>query len=339
MEPPPPSSSCPLLCGEVRKATYPIEDLELWQHYKRQQASNWVAEEIDFKDDREQWNTLLNDDERHFLRCVLAFFAHSDGVVALNIMRNFCGEVRSLEALYTYGVQVAIENVHAEVYSIMIDKFITDPVERADMFDRMGSHPSVIAKIEWAKRWALDADDVPFIRRLLAFIVVEGIFFSGCFCAIYWIKQRNLLPGLTKSNEFIARDEGQHTEFGCTLYNRFPPPERLAQEEVHAFFGEAMAIERAFIVESVPCRLVGINSDLMSEYLEHVCDGVMARIGYDPMYGTPNPFPWMENLTMNQKSNFFEERVSVYQRADLLSVAVAEDGASAAHNPLFDTDF
>lgn len=210
-----------------------------------------------------------------------------------------------------------IEGIHSEVYSIQIDTVITDPDEKDLIFREMGRVPSVLKKMEWAERWA-QRGAAPFARRLLAYVVVEGIFFSGAFCAIYWIKQRNLLPGLTKSNEFIARDEGMHTEFGCMLYDQLQHT-RLPEADAHAMFREAVAIEKEFITESIPCRLVGMNSDLMAQYIEHVADNLLRRLRYAPLWGSHNPFPWMELIGMVGRSNFFEERVSLYQRADVLN--------------------
>ena len=318
-------SAEPLLSAPQRLTVYPIMYPDLWEHYKRQLASFWVAQEVDFSKDRDQWNTKLNDDERRFVRSILAFFAASDSVVSLNIMSSFCREVTVLEAQICYTYQAAMENVHAEVYSIMIDTYVTDPDERDDMFANLGSIPSVQRKVDWARRWALrgDSADAPFARRLLAYAIVEGLFFSGAFCAIYWIKQRNLLPGLTKSNEFIARDEGQHTEFACALYG-MRRHTRLSEADAHAIFREAVGVETEFIVESVPCRLIGMNPTLMTQYIQYVADGLLAKLGYAAIYGSENPFPFMDLIGMSGRSNFFEERVSLYQRADVLN----EDNAA-----------
>lgn len=310
----------PLLTESQRLTVYPIVHTDIWAHYKRQLASFWTAEEIDFSKDRDQWNTKLNDDERRFVRSILAFFAASDSVVSLNIMSSFCKEVTVLEAQICYTYQAMMEGIHAEVYSIMIDVYVTDPYERDDMFGNLGSIPSVLRKVEWARRWALHGTeaDAPFALRLVAYAIVEGLFFSGAFCAIYWLKQRNLLPGLTKSNEFIARDEGQHTEFACVLYGMLRHT-RLSEEKVHQIFREAVEVETEFIVESVPCRLVGMNPTLMTQYIEYVADGLLARLGYSPIYGSANPFSFMDLIGMAGRSNFFEERVSLYQRADVLN--------------------
>ena len=342
----------PLLAAEQRLTVYPLHHPDIWQHYKRQLASFWTPEEIDFSKDRDQWNTKLTEDERRFVRSILAFFAASDSVVSLNIMNSFCGEVKVLEAQIAYTYQAMMENIHAEVYSIMIDIYVTDPDERDDMFANLGSVPSVRRKVEWAQRWSLHKDEkapsapfapeAPFARRLMAYAIVEGLFFSGAFCAIYWIKQRNLLPGLTKSNEFIARDEGQHTEFACMLYGMLRDT-RLPEAEAHALFREAVEVETEFIVESIPCRLIGMNAALMTTYIQYVADGLLGRLGYRPIYGSENPFPFMDLIGMAGRSNFFEERVSLYQRADVLNEdRRAAGGAAAAdgmQQVIYDPDF
>ena len=251
-----------------------------------------------------------------------------------------------LEAQIAYTFQAMMENVHAEVYSIMIDVYVTDPDERDDMFANLGSLPCVRRKVEWAQKWSLrKGHDAPFARRLLAYAIVEGLFFSGAFCAIYWIKQRNLLPGLTKSNEFIARDEGQHTEFACLLYGKLVES-RLSEADVHAIFREAVDIESDFITESIPCRLVGMNSTLMTQYIQYVADGLLAKLGYGTIYGAENPFSFMDLIGMTGRSNFFEERVSMYQRADVLNEdsqprgqTAAGESSSAAGHVLYDPDF
>jgi ribonucleoside-diphosphate reductase beta chain len=321
----------PLLDASRQRLTvYPIEHADVWRAYKTQVASFWTAEEVDFSKDREQWTQRLTDDERFFVKSVLAFFAASDSVVSLNLMGNFCKEVTALEAQIAYTYQAAMENIHAEVYSIMIDTYIQDPAEKADMFENMGSLPSVQSKVAWAQRWAASGADFP--SRLLAFVVVEGLFFSGAFCAIYWLKQRGLLPGLTKSNEFIARDEGQHTDFACLLYNKLQPHSRLPQATVHDLFRESVAVEKEFIIESIPCKMVGMNSDLMAQYIEYVADGILLKLGLAKLYGTANPFSFMDLIGMGGRSNFFEERVSLYQRADVLSKDTTRD-------TIYDEDF
>lgn len=302
-----------------RLSMYPIEHGDLWALYKQQLASFWTAEEIDFGKDRDQWNALLNDNERKFLRSILAFFAGADSVVALNLMNNFCKEVDLLEAQACYTFQAAMENIHSEVYSIMIDTYIQDPDEKNRMFLELHTLPYVAKKIEWAQHWALEEKgEDTFARRLVSFCIVEGLFFAGAFCAIYWIKQRNLLPGLTKSNEFIARDEGMHTQFACVLYNKLQPHVRLPQDAVHAMFTDALRIEKEFITESVPCGLIGMNAKLMTQYIEFVADGLLVGLGYERLHHATNPFPFMDLIGLNGRSNFFEERVSQYQKAGVM---------------------
>lgn len=303
----------PLLLTPQRLTVYPLAFPEIWQAYKRQLACFWTADEIDFSKDRDQWNRKLTDDERKFVRGILAFFAGSDSVVSLNLMNSFCSDVSILEAQVAYTYQAAMENIHGEVYSIMIDVYIQDPDDKALMFDELGGLVSVQEKVKWAQKWGCST--APFAHRLVAFAIVEGLFFSGAFCAIYWLKQRNLLPGLTKSNEFIARDEGQHTDFACMLYAMLKHT-RLPEAEVHAMFRDAVAVEKRFINECVPCRLVGMNPSLMSTYIEHVADALLVRLGYNVMYRSANPFSFMELMGMEGRSNFFEERVSLYQRAE-----------------------
>lgn len=321
-----------------RLTVYPLENADLWQLYKQQLASFWTAEEIDFSRDREHWDNRLTPDERHFFRCILAFFAASDTVVSLNLMNNFCKEVPLLEAQVAYTYQAMIENIHAEVYSMQIDTLISDPADKQAIFERLGDVPSVQQKVAWARKWGLSPDSpdpAPFARRLVAFAIVEGLFFSGCFCAIYWIKQRNLLPGLTKSNEFIARDEGQHTEFACTLYGKLRPEARLPEAEVEALFREAVAIEKEFICESVPCRLIGMNSKLMSQYIEYVADGILRMLGYAPLWNSENPFAFMELCGLTSRVNFFESRPTEYQRADVLNADAADGGRHVLYDESF----
>lgn len=332
-----PSVIEPLLCESQRLTVFPIVHDDIWAMYKLQLASFWTANEVDFSRDRTDWQDRLNEDERRFVKHILAFFAGSDSVVMLNLMENFTKDVKVLEAQIAYTFQAAMENVHGEVYSLMIENFITDPTEKATMFTRLGDIPSVQQKVAWASRWGLGKDEVegaqaPFSRRLVAFAVVEGLFFSGAFCAIYWLKQRNLLPGLTKSNEFIARDEGLHTEFACLLYSKIVHT-RMEESECHELFRGAVEIEKEFINESIPCRLVGMNSELMAQYVESVADSLLVKLGYSKMYGTRNPFAFMDLIGMVGRSNFFEERVSLYQRADVLADTAIGDG------PLYDEDF
>jgi ribonucleoside-diphosphate reductase subunit M2 len=302
----------PLLTAQQRVAMYPITSPDIWAAYKAQQASIWNAEEVDFSRDKEQWDKRLNDGERHFLTHILAFFAGADTVVSLNLMERFCSEVRVLEAQCAYALQAFMENVHAETYSIMIDVYIQDADQKDALLSSLGGLDVVRQKVDWATKWKLSGT-ASFARRLVGLAIVEGLFFSGAFCAIYWFKERNLLPGLTKSNEFIARDEGQHTAMAALLYSKILYT-RLSQEDVHAMFREAVGIEKDFINRAIPCSLIGMTPALMSTYIEHVADNLLKDLRYDPIYGSESPFEFMNNLGMGARSNFFEERVSLYSR-------------------------
>lgn len=306
-----------------RYTLFPIQDKDVWENYKKQVQCFWTVEEIDLGQDRNDWEQKLTDDERHFIKYVLAFFAGTDAIVALNLLENFSQEVPLLEAQIAYMFQATMEGIHSEMYSLMIDTYIKDAAEKDRLFNSIVTVPSVGKKMAWAEKWSLaDGNDgepkASFARRLVAFVIVEGLFFSGAFCAIYWMKQRNLLPGLTKSNEFISRDEGMHTEFGCLMYSRLPDDEKLPQEEVHAIFRDAVEVEKEFINESIPCRMVGMNADLMASYIEYVADILLASLTYQPIFGSRNPFSFMDLIGMSGRSNFFEERPSQYQRADVL---------------------
>lgn len=316
----------PLLKEEQRLTIFPIVHHDIWALYKLQLASFWTANEVDFSKDRTDWTERLNNDERTFIKHILTFFASTDSIVMLNLMGNFTQEVRVLEAQVAYTFQAAMENVHSEVYSLMIESYITDPVEKEDIFQRMGDLHSVKMKVAWVAKWGLgDGDHASFAKRLVAFAIVEGLFFSGAFCALYWIKSRNLMPGLTKSNEFIARDEGMHCDFACLLYSKLEHT-RLTDNECHSLFREAVAVEKDFITTSIPCRLIGMNSILMSEYIEHVADNLLVKLGYTKLFDTRNPFSFMDLIGMVGRSNFFEERGSLYQRADVLADARLGEG-------------
>jgi ribonucleotide reductase beta subunit family protein with ferritin-like domain len=333
----------PLLSGSPRLTVFPIEHPDIWAAYKRQLACFWTAEEIDFSRDREHWENNINEKERHFLKHVLTFFAGSDSIVSINLMDNFCREVSCLEAKHVYTFQAQMENVHAETYSLMIETFIKDPAEKQAIYQDLGRMPSVIRKVEWARKWASSGADEPFHRRLVAFAIVEGLFFSGAFCAIYWIKHYRgaLLPGLTKSNEFIARDEGQHTDFACLLYRKLR--RRMPEAEVIEMFSEAISIEKEFICEAIPCRLIGMNADLMCQYIEYVADNLLRALEYAPIFGSENPYGFMEMIGMGARSNFFEERPSLYQRHDVLNIdkqkAAGGAAASGGAEDIFTEDF
>jgi len=292
----------------------------VWQLYKEQLASFWVADEIDFSEDRDQWENVMTEDERRFVKHVLAFFAGTDTIVSLNLMDNFCKEVNMLEAQVAYTYQAMMENIHGEVYSMMIDTYIQDPDEKRQLFLDTGAIASVGLKMRWAEQWSLNAEDAPFAKRLVAFAVVEGLFFSGAFCAIYWLKQRNLLKGLTFSNELIQRDESMHTSFACLMYSKLAPEERMAPGDVHALLRDAVEVEKQFITESIPCRLIGMNADLMAQYIEFVADSLLGHLGCAAIYHSRNPFSFMNLIGLPGRANFFEKRPSDYQRADVLNV-------------------
>jgi ribonucleoside-diphosphate reductase beta chain len=313
----------PLLDNKnIRLTTLPIKDMEIWGMYKKQMASFWTPEEIDLSKDPKDWEKL-DDDEKHFIKHVLAFFASSDAIVNMNLLERFTQEVTMLEAQYVYTFQAMMENVHSEVYSLLIDTYIKDVHEKDKIFNAIKTIPCIKKKADWALKWITSDDS--FAKRLIAFAIVEGIFFSGSFCAIYWFKQRNLLEGLCLSNDFISRDEKMHTEFACMLYHRLN--NKLSQEEVHNIVKNAVDIEKEFITKSLPCDLIGMNSKLMSQYIEHVADLLVSALGYDEIFGSLNPFPFMEALKLEGITNFFEKRVSEYSKAGVITNMVLDDDA------------
>jgi ribonucleoside-diphosphate reductase beta chain len=289
----------------------PIKYPEVWKMYKNSEASFWVAEEVDLAADLIDWEQKLTDDERHFIKHVLAFFAASDGIVNENLVLNFMREVQIPEARCFYGFQIAIENIHAEMYSLLIDTYIKDPKEKDFLFHALQNLPCVAKKGEWALRWIEQAPS--FAHRLIAFAAVEGIFFSGSFCSIFWLKKRGLMPGLATSNELISRDEGMHCDFACLLYSMLQ--HKLQPSEVQAIITEAVVFEKEFVTDALPVSLIGMNAELMSQYIEFVADRLLMSLGVDKVYGTANPFPWMDMISIQGKTNFFEKRVSEYQKA------------------------
>jgi ribonucleoside-diphosphate reductase beta chain len=307
-----------------RYTLFPIQHARLWTLYKQHQASFWTAEELDLAADTRDWLSL-NDAERHFLSHVLAFFASSDGIVLENLMHRFCSDVQLPEARCFYAFQAAMENVHSETYSLLIDTYIADPIARSHLFRAIETIPCVAAKADWALRWC--ASDASFQERLVAFAAVEGIFFSGSFCAIFWIKKRGLMPGLTFSNELISRDEGLHCDFACALYDMLPATDRLPQETVHCILRDAVASEKTFICEALSVDLIGMNANLMAEYIEFVADRLALSLGYNDIWGTANPFPFMELLSLNGKTNFFERRVGEYAKAGVTADRNIADNA------------
>jgi ribonucleoside-diphosphate reductase beta chain len=307
-----------LLTEEQRYTIFPIKYPEIWKEYKKQVSSFWTPEEIDFSKDLLDWDNKLKEDERNFIKMILAFFAGADGIVNLNLMKNFVEDVKILEAQMAYGFQCSMESIHSETYSLMIDTYIKDQEEKLRLFNAIETIPCIKKKADWALKWIFN--DELFSKRLIAFCIVEGIFFSGAFCAIYWLKQRSLLPGLTKSNEFIARDEGMHTEFGILLYSMIQ--NKLDEKYIHDMFKEAVEIEKEFINESISCKMIGMNVELMTEYIEYVADRLLNSLGYNKLYNKSNPFTFMNFIGMESRSNFFEERTSTYQKANLGSNVV-----------------
>jgi len=292
-----------------RFTTFPIAHQNLWDLYKRAQHSNWSAEEIDLSADKDDWDKLT-ENERHFIKWVLAFFAGSDGIVFENLNTNFADEVQYTEARAFYAFQGFNEHVHGETYSRLIDRLITDPVEKNQLFTAVNSIPSIKQKAEWAMRWF--SRDRPFAERLFAFACVEGIFFSGSFCSIFWLKKRGLMPGLSFSNELISRDEGLHLEFAVELFRMLR--KKPSVETVHSILREAVEIEKSFILDALPCSLIGMSADKMSQYIEYVSDRLLKQIGYATMWNTKNPFDWMEAISLEGKTNFFEKRVGEYAK-------------------------
>lgn len=297
-----------------RFVLFPIKYDEIWKMYKQAEASFWTAEEIDLSADLADWERMT-DNERHFIKHVLAFFAASDGIVNENLVVNFMQEVQIPEARCFYGFQVAIENIHAETYSLLIDTYIKDNQEKDHLFNAIETIPCVKKKADWALRWIEDAPS--FAHRLIAFAAVEGIFFSGSFCSIFWLKKRGLMPGLSFSNELISRDEGLHCDFACLLYSMLE--NKLPEEEVKAIITEAVLSEQEFVTDALPVSLIGMNADLMSQYIEFVADRLLVALGQEKVYGVKNPFPFMEMISLQGKTNFFEKRVAEYQKAGVMA--------------------
>jgi len=294
-----------------RFVVFPIQYPDIWDMYKKAQASFWTAEELDLSHDNRDWETLT-DNERHFIKHVLAFFAASDGIVNENLAMNFCTEVQIPEARSFYGFQIAIENIHSEVYSQLIDVYIKNPEEKRRLLGAIETIPCVTKKAKWALKWC-DADAASFAERVVAFAVVEGIFFSGSFCAIFWMKKRGLMTGLTFSNELISRDEGLHCDFACLIYKHLV--NKLPESRIIEIVKEAVAIEKEFVTDSLPVNLIGINADMMCTYIEFCADRLAREFGVDPIYKSENPFDWMEMISLQGKTNFFEKRVGEYSKS------------------------
>jgi ribonucleoside-diphosphate reductase beta chain len=305
----------PLLVeNKNRFVLFPIQHGDIWQMYKQAEASFWTAEEIDLAQDASDW-AGLNDGERHFISHVLAFFAASDGIVNENLGANFFNEVQFPEAKCFYGFQIMMENIHAETYSLLIDTYIKDPKEKQRLFQAIETVPCVKKKADWALKW-IKSDN--FAERLVAFAAVEGIFFSGSFCSIFWLKKRGLMPGLTFSNELISRDEGLHCDFACLLYTQHMNG-KLSKERVYEIIKDAVLIEQEFVSDALPVNLIGMNAKLMTEYIEFVADRLLGALGYPKIYNSNNPFDFMEMISLQGKTNFFEKRVAEYQKAGVMS--------------------
>ncbi len=298
-----------------RFVLFPIEHNDIWAFYKKSEASFWTSEEIDLSQDIADWNDKLSNDERHFIKHVLAFFAASDGIVNENLAENFVSEVQYTEAKFFYGFQIMMENIHSETYSLLIDTYIKDPIEKDFLFNAIDTLDCVKKKADWAMRWIKNGG---FAERLIAFAAVEGIFFSGSFCSIFWMKKRGLLPGLAFSNELISRDEGMHCDFACLLYNDHIV-NKLDPSTIEAIILDAVAIEKEFVSDALPVNLIGMNADLMCQYIEFVADRLLAAVGNEKIYNVENPFPWMDLISLQGKTNFFEKRVGEYQKSGVMT--------------------
>jgi len=304
----------PLLTEDPdRYVMFPIQDHDIWSMYKRQVDCFWRAEEIDFSKDMASWKTLTKD-EKYFIKMIIAFFAGADGIVLESLGTRFMSEVQISEARAFYGFQIAMENIHSEVYSLLIDTYVKDRLEKDKLFKAMDNFPCIKKKADWAIKWI---ESPNFAERLIAFAAVEGIFFSGSFCSIFWMKKRGLLPGLTFSNELISRDEGLHCDFACMLHNDHIV-NKVPKERITQIITEALDIEREFIIEALPVRLIGMNSELMTQYLEFVTDRLLQELHCDKIYNVENPFDFMDMISLQGKTNFFEKRVSEYQKAGVL---------------------
>ena len=301
-----------LLTEDVNRfVMFPIEHSDIWKMYKKQVDCFWRAEEIDLSKDMASWKTLT-DNEKYFIEMVIAFFAASDGIVLENLAERFMGEIQSAEARAFYGFQIAMENIHSETYSLLIETYIKDASKKKKLFEALQNFPCIKKKADWAMKWINDKRS-SFATRLIAFACVEGIFFSGAFCSIFWLKKRGKMPGLTFSNELISRDEALHTEFAILLYSKLA--KKLKKSKIYEIIKDAVEIEKEFICEALPCRLIGMNKELMSRYIEFVADRLCVQLGVDKIYNSSNPFDFMEMISIDGKTNFFEKRVGDYALA------------------------
>jgi ribonucleoside-diphosphate reductase beta chain len=310
--------------NKKRFVIFPIEHHDIWEWYKKCEASFWTAEEIDLSEDLNDWKEKLTDDERYFIKHILAFFAASDGIVNENLAENFVNEVQYSEAKFFYGFQIMMENIHSETYSLLIDTYVKDPKEKDNLFNAIETFPAIKKKADWALKW-IDSDS--FAERLIAFAAVEGIFFSGAFCSIFWLKKRGLMPGLSFSNELISRDEGVHCDFAVHLHNNHLV-NQVPKEKIREILVDALNIEREFITESLPASLIGMNSKLMVQYLEFVADRLLVELNCEKEYNVTNPFDFMDMISLQGKTNFFEKRVSEYQKAGVLNNDTKSEGFS-----------
>ena len=316
--------------NEGRFVIFPIQHHDIWEWYKKSEASFWTAEEIDLHQDLTDWTSKLNEDERYFIKHILAFFAASDGIVNENLAENFVNEVQYSEAKFFYGFQIMMENIHSETYSLLIDTYVKDDVEKDQLFNAIENFPAIKKKADWALKWI---DSPSFAERLIAFAAVEGIFFSGAFCSIFWLKKRGIMPGLTFSNELISRDEGVHCDFAVHLHNHHLV-NKVPKDRIRSIIVDALNIEREFITESLPASLIGMNSNLMTQYLEFVTDRLLVELGCEKEFNTKNPFDFMDMISLEGKTNFFEKRVAEYQKA-----GVANTTDKEANKISFDADF
>jgi len=316
-----------------RFVIFPIKHHDIWDWYKKMEASFWTAEEIDLHQDLNDWNNKLSEDEKYFIKHILAFFAASDGIVNENLAENFVNEVQYAEAKFFYGFQIMMENIHSETYSLLIDTYVKDETEKDQLFRALEVFPAIKKKADWALKW-IESDS--FAERLIAFAAVEGIFFSGAFCSIFWLKKRGLMPGLTFSNELISRDEGVHCDFAVHLHNHHLI-NKVSKERIKEILVDALDIEREFITESLPASLIGMNATLMAQYLEFVTDRLLVELGCERVYNSSNPFDFMDMISLQGKTNFFEKRVSEYQKAGVMNSG--SQGDSDSQKISFDADF
>lgn len=299
-----------------RFVLYPIRHSDIFDLYTKAKSSFWTPEELDFSLDTQDWETRLTPNERFFLEQILAFFAASDGIVGENLMLRFYNDVKCPEAKAFYAFQLAMETIHSETYSLLIETLVKSPQRKAELFDAIHTIPCVEQKAQWAQKW-IDSPDAPFAQRLVAFIIIEGLFFSGAFCAIFWMAERGLLPTLCMSNAWISRDEALHTEFGILLFSKLAPHQLPPPDVIREMFREAVEIESSFITQSIPCGMLGMNADLMTNYIQYVADRLLQQLSFDKLFNTPLPFDFMHRLALSEKVNFFERRSTQYSKANV----------------------